>query len=151
MLSVSGKPKNWVYRWGRRGPSPSSFRGGLGTQQQQWGKPKREECFLGAEMFCHVWPWPLLRYLVNLPGVTSLVPLSLVVLFDTVTHIPLAAACRLPETLIIGLMVQKLTMEGTKAAKATVICFPFWNSPKQELRKGWGVGWWRGESLDPFL
>lgn len=93
---------------------------------------------MGAEMFCHVWPWPLPRYLVNLPGVTSLVPLSLVVLFDTVTHIPLAAACKLPQTLIIGRMVQKLTMEGTKAAKATVICFPFWNSPKQELRKGRG-------------
>lgn len=35
-------------------------------------------------------------------------------------------------------MAQKLTMEGTKAARNTVICFPFWNSPKKELRKGWG-------------
>ena len=45
---------------------------------------------------------------------------------DTIIGIPLAVACKLLKTLIIGLMVQKLTMEGTKAAKITAICFPFW-------------------------
>lgn len=45
---------------------------------------------------------------------------------DTVISIPLAVACKLLKTLIIGLMVQKLTMEGTKAAKIIAICFPFW-------------------------
>lgn len=45
---------------------------------------------------------------------------------DTVISIPLAVACKLLKTLIIGLMVQKLTMEGTKAAKIIAICFPSW-------------------------
>lgn len=57
-------------------PSEVALVGNSSREENQNG----EECFLGAEKFCHVWPWPRPRYLVNLPGVTSLVPLGLVVL-----------------------------------------------------------------------
>ena len=70
--------------------------------------------------------------------VASLVPLGLSHAAGVIINIPLAVACKLPDKLTMGLMAQKLTVEGTKAAKMTVICFPFWNSPKKELRKGWG-------------
>lgn len=51
---------------------------------------------------------------------------------------PLAGAGKLLKTLIIGLMVQKLIMEGITAAKITVICFPFWVIIQEKnLAKGW--------------
>lgn len=121
------------------GSTFASFRGSLGTGQQWWGKPEKGGTFLRGGNVCHIWPWshPCVWWTFQVL-VTSLVPLGLSHAAGIIINIPLDVACKLPEKFITGLMAQELTMEGTKAAKMTVTCFPFWNSPKKELRKGWG-------------
>lgn len=107
-------------------PALPPIRGGLAVRQQQRGKPE-----VGRSVS---WARDVFPCLIMAPTQVFGEPATCYFLgsctphfaADTVISIPLAAACKLLKTLIIGLMVQKLTMEGTKAAKITAICFPFW-------------------------
>ena len=120
------------------GSTSASFRDSLGTAQQWWGKPEEGGTFLRRAdvRTSGRGPTPVFG---EPSGVSCvLVPLGLGYAASIIINIPLAVACKLPEKSTMGLMAQKLTVEGTKAAKMAVICFPFWNSPKKELRKGWG-------------
>ena len=125
ILFVSEKPKTWVSRWGRRVSSPASDQRQLscGTAAARRTR-SRENVSRGRDVLPHlvIAPTQVFGEPARCRFLGSDTPHFAA---DTVISIPLAAAFKLLKTLIIGLMVQKLTMEGTKAAKITAICFSF--------------------------